>query len=89
MSYNENDYEEVIRELSNYADSGKLKTGTAMKAVGVIYQLLGEIKNLEDEISDREECSFREHAAMHYWRDRAREYEKFIKKMYGEMKLNF
>ncbi len=44
-----------------------------------ITELLDRVESAEAENRDREEASFCEHAATHFWRDRARAAEKCIK----------
>lgn len=72
------DYQSIIDDLTEIAgmrSTSLRKRETCKDAANAITELIARAEEAEAENKSREEASFREHSAMHYWRDRARKAE--------------
>lgn len=75
------DYQSIIDDLVEIAgmrSTSLRKRETCKDAANAITELIARAEEAEAENKSREEASFREHSAMHYWRDRARNAERCI-----------
>ena len=76
-------YEDLIKDLRLRADNiVKLHNHTFPSDENLsvlLYNTIKVIESLEAEIESREEASIKSHSDLHYWHDKAREYEAELK----------